>query len=225
MDLTKMVPKSWRKPLAETLKAPFMAELGSFLEDEYASQTVYPPKDQIFTALDKTPFEDVKVLLLGQDPYHGAGQAHGLCFSVCKGVTPPPSLKNVFKEMKTDVGVEPPGHGCLEAWAERGVLLLNAVLTVREKSPASHQKKGWETFTDAVIQAVSAREDPVVFVLWGGFAKKKKKLVDTKRHAVVESGHPSPLSQKTFFGSKPFSKVNAQLEAWGKEPIDWSLEP
>lgn len=223
MNLTDMVPESWRGPLADELAKPYIAELGTFLEQEYASETIYPIRDHIFAALEATPYEDVKVFILGQDPYHGEGQAHGLCFSVLPGVTAPPSLKNIFKELKDDVGCSIPNNGYLMPWARQGILMLNAVLTVREKQPASHANKGWETFTDAVIDAVNDRQDPVVFVLWGGFAKKKKKLINKKRHHVIEAAHPSPLSVKAWWGNKSFSQINSQLAGWGKAPIDWQI--
>lgn len=180
-------------------------------------------REQVFAALEHTAYEDVKVLLLGQDPYHGAEQAHGLCFSVQRDVPIPPSLLNVFKELSADLGHPIASHGCLTSWAEQGVLLLNAVLTVREAEPASHEGQGWERLTDAIIERVSARADPVVFILWGRFARSKKRLIDTQRHYVVESGHPSPLSIRYFRDSKPFSKVNAKLEEWGKQPMDWQI--
>ena len=223
MDLKEMVPESWQTPLAGELEKPYIKELGDFLDAEYASKTVYPVKEHIFAALEATPYEDVNVFILGQDPYHGPGQAHGLCFSVLPGVTTPPSLRNIFKELGTDVGCTIPNNGYLMPWANQGILMLNAVLTVRQKEPASHAKKGWEDFTDAVISAVSAREKPVVFVLWGGFARKKKKLVDKKKHKIIECSHPSPLSAKSWWGTQSFSKVNAQLEAWGRSPVDWQI--
>jgi uracil-DNA glycosylase len=178
----------------------------------------------VFAALHLTPFADVKVVILGQDPYHGAGQAHGLCFSVRQGVPPPPSLVNIFKELHDDLGIDPPSHGCLDAWAHQGVLLLNATLTVRARQAASHQGKGWETFTGEVLRAVNAKPERVVFILWGASARKQRVLVDTSRHVVIESAHPSPLSAHNgFFGSRPFSRANAALEAAGREPVDWHV--
>ena len=178
----------------------------------------------MFAALHLTPLAAVKVVILGQDPYHGAGQAHGLCFSVREGVAAPPSLVNILKELRDDLGIDPPSHGCLDAWARQGVLLLNTTLTVRARQAASHQGKGWETFTDAVIRAVDAKPERVVFILWGSSARKKKALVDTSKHVVIESPHPSPLSAyRGFFGSRPFSRVNALLEQQGAAPVDWSL--
>jgi uracil-DNA glycosylase len=185
---------------------------------------VYPPPEDVFAALHLTPYASVKVLILGQDPYHGPRQAHGLCFSVRPGVTPPPSLVNIHKELQDDLDCPPPGHGSLEHWARQGVLLLNATLTVRAGQAGSHQGKGWETFTDEVIRVVSAKPETVVFVLWGGYARRKRPLVDTSRHVVIESAHPSPLSAHNgFFGSRPFSRANAALVAAGRDPIDWCL--
>jgi uracil-DNA glycosylase len=210
--------------LGDQLRQPYFRELMSFIDEERREHTVYPPEPDVSNAFRLTPYESVKVVILGQDPYHGEGQAHGLAFSVRPGVRPPPSLKNIFKELHTDVGCSAPKDGSLEPWARQGVLLLNAVLTVRAGQPNSHRGKGWEQFTDAAISAVSARTERVVFVLWGGPAQKKLSLIDTTRHAVLKSPHPSPLSAKTgFFGSRPFSAVNAALRAAGQEPIDWCL--
>ena len=214
----------WNPVLRGELAKPYWAELQQFIATERARTTVYPPHDEVFAALHLTPFAEVKVVILGQDPYHGAGQAHGLCFSVRDGVPPPPSLVNVFKELQTDLGIDPPSHGCLDAWARQGVLLLNATLTVRARQAASHQGKGWETFTDEVLRAVSAKPERVVFILWGASARKKRGLVDTSRHVIIESAHPSPLSAHNgFFGSRPFSRANAALVEAGREPIDWRL--
>lgn len=214
----------WSAILAAERAAPYFADLSRFVAEERARGEVYPPADQVFAALHLTPHSDVKALVLGQDPYHGPGQAHGLCFSVRPGVAPPPSLENVFTELEADLGVPRPDHGCLEHWARQGVLLLNATLTVRARTAASHQGKGWERFTDAVIAAVNAKEERVVFILWGGSARRKKALIDTGRHAVIESAHPSPLSAHGgFFGSRPFSRANAALEAGGRDPIDWHI--
>jgi uracil-DNA glycosylase len=178
----------------------------------------------VFAAIHLTPYADTRVLILGQDPYHGPRQAHGLCFSVQRGVAVPPSLANIFTELRDDLHIEPPGHGNLEAWARQGVLLLNATLTVRAGQAGSHQGKGWETFTDEVIRVVNAKADPVVFILWGSYARKKKMLIDTSRHVVIESAHPSPLSARNgFFGSRPFSRTNAALRERGREPVDWRL--
>jgi uracil-DNA glycosylase len=218
------IPGPWQKPLGEEAEKPYFRELVAFLKAERAKKTIFPPEEDVFRALSLTPLEDVKVLLLGQDPYHDDGQAHGLCFSVRPPTRPPPSLKNIFRELKDDLGIEvPEGQGELSAWGEQGVLLLNTVLTVVAHEPASHKKKGWETFTDAVINKVNAGPRPVVFCLWGAHAQKKAKLVDASRHVVIQGAHPSPLSMKKFFGSKPFSKINAALFAKGRTPIDWSL--
>lgn len=214
----------WNPVLKAELAEPYWAELQQFVQGERAAGPVYPSADDVFAALHKTPLAQVKVLILGQDPYHGPGQAHGLSFSVKRPVPPPPSLVNIFKELKSDLSIEPPKHGDLSAWAAQGVLLLNAVLTVRAHAAASHANQGWERFTDQVIRAVNAKADPVVFLLWGSYARKKKALIDTTRHTVIESAHPSPLSAHNgFLGSKPFSRVNAALEAAGRTPIDWRL--
>ncbi len=214
----------WNPILHEQLDQPYWGELQSFVAGERQAGPVYPAADKVFAALHLTPYSQVKVLILGQDPYHGPGQAHGLCFSVPPGVTPPPSLRNIFAELRADVGCEPPDHGSLESWAAQGVLLLNATLTVRAHQAASHQGKGWERFTDAVIEAVAAKEDRVVFILWGAYARKKKRLIDLDRHTVIESAHPSPLSAHNgFLGSRPFSRANAALAAAGRQPVDWCL--
>jgi uracil-DNA glycosylase len=221
--MRELIPASWAPVLAAETEQPYFADLEAFLKTERAQHQVFPPEKEVFSALEATPYEDVKVVLIGQDPYHDDGQAHGMCFSVRPGVRVPPSLRNMYKELETDLGIAPVKHGYLQAWADQGVLLLNTVLTVRAHEPASHKDRGWEKFTDAVIKDVSAREKPVVFVLWGAHAKKKAKLIDTSRHAIVEGAHPSPLSAKKFFGSKPFSAVNDALAGFGQEPIDWRL--
>lgn len=222
--MTPPLPKSWRPVVGDELKQPYFQKLAAFLADERAQHTVFPPEPEVFTALKLTTYEAVKVFILGQDPYHNDNQAHGLAFSVRPGIPPPPSLLNIFKELNADVGARLPNHGYLAAWAKQGVLLLNAVLTVRAHTPNSHKNKGWEKFTDAVLRAVNDKPDPVVFVLWGGYARKKASLIDTRRHTIVESAHPSPLSARSgFFGSRPFSKVNAALKAAGKQPVDWEL--
>jgi uracil-DNA glycosylase len=214
----------WNPVLRGELAKPYWQDLQRYVAEERARTEVYPPPDQVFAALHLTPYAEVKVLILGQDPYHGPGQAHGLCFSVQPGVPAPPSLVNILKELHDDLGVTPPDHGCLEAWARRGVLLLNATLTVRARQAASHQGKGWETFTDEVIRAVNAKPERVVFILWGASARKKRALIDTTRHVVIESAHPSPLSAHNgFFGSRPFSRANAALVEAGREPVDWGL--
>jgi uracil-DNA glycosylase len=218
------IPKSWRLLLAGETEQSYYVNLQAFLAAERAAHTVFPPAPEVFTALELAPYERARVLILGQDPYHGEGQAHGLAFSVRPGVAPPPSLTNMFKELKDDLGCRIPNNGYLASWAEQGVLLLNAVLTVRAHEPNSHKNKGWERFTDAVIRAMSAKDEQVVFVLWGGYAQKKIKLIDADRHVVIQSAHPSPLSARSgFFGSRPFSRINAALRAAGAPAIDWQL--
>ncbi|MCF6524342.1 uracil-DNA glycosylase [Streptomyces sp. JJ36] len=218
-----MLPQSWQDVLGEELEKPYFKELTEFVEEERAGGPVYPPREEVFAALDATPFDRVKVLVLGQDPYHGEGQGHGLSFSVRPGVRTPPSLRNIYKELRDDLGHPVPDNGHLTPWARQGVLLLNAVLTVRAGEANSHKGKGWEQFTDAVIRAVSGRAEPAVFVLWGAHARKKRPLIDTGRHAVVEGAHPSPLSAKKFFGSRPFSAIDAALAAQGHTPVDWRI--
>ncbi len=205
--------------------APYMSALKAFLTDEkMAGKSIYPKGSEWFAALDATPLEQVRVVILGQDPYHGEGQAHGLCFSVQHGVRPPPSLMNIYKEMKTDLGIDPPKHGHLSSWAEQGVLLLNSVLTVEAHKAASHQGKGWENFTDEIIRLVNDQPYPVVFILWGSYAQKKAAFVDQSKHLVLKSVHPSPLSAHNgFLGSKPFSQANAFLKSKGRGEIDWRL--
>jgi len=216
----------WNPVLRTELAKPYWSDLQRFVADERAHHQVFPPADDVFAALHQTPYESVKVVILGQDPYHGPGQAHGLAFSVRPGVAIPPSLRNIFKELADDEGIAPPAHGSLDAWTEQGVLLLNTSLTVRAHQAASHQGKGWETFTDEVIRAVNAKPERVVFILWGAAARKKKALVDRHRHVVIESAHPSPLSAHNgFFGSQPFSRANAALVEAGRTPVDWRLPP
>ena len=218
------LPASWRPHLDPEVAAPYFRRLRELVDAERRGHEVYPPEDEVFTALELTPFQRVKVLILGQDPYHGPGQAHGLAFSVRPGVTPPPSLRNVFRELRDDLGCPVPDNGCLVPWAKQGVLLLNAVLTVCAGRPNSHRGKGWERFTDAAIGAVARRSAPAVFVLWGGYAARKVGLIDPQRHAIIQSAHPSPLSaQRGFLGSRPFSRINAALEQSGQAPIDWCL--
>jgi uracil-DNA glycosylase len=219
----QQLPADWRAVLKDEFAQPSFTDLQQLLEEERAQHTIYPPEADVFNAFKATPFERVKVLLLGQDPYHGPGQAHGMCFSVRPGVRPPPSLVNMFKELHDDLGCTVPNHGFLEAWAQRGVMLLNAVLTVRASEPNSHKDHGWEKFTDAVIKALNARATPVVFLLWGAYAQKKAKLVTQDRHRIVKAAHPSPLSAAKFFGSKPYSAVNRALVELGEEPIDWQI--
>lgn len=215
---------TWQQAVGEQFDAPYYAQLHDFLKEEYATQTIYPPMDDLWNAFRYTDYEDVRVVILGQDPYHGPNQAHGLSFSVQRGVKHPPSLRNIFQELQSDVGVPTPVDGTLTKWAEQGVLLLNTVLTVRAHAAHSHKNKGWEQFTDAVIRSLSDRERPMIFVLWGKPAQQKEKLIDTSRHVIIQAPHPSPLSAyRGFFGSRPFSKINAQLQAWGERPIDFDL--
>jgi uracil-DNA glycosylase len=219
----------WNPILRDEFAKPYWQELQRFVRAEREQAPVYPPDDRVFAALHLTAYADTKVLILGQDPYHGPRQAHGLCFSVTRGVDTPPSLVNIHKELHDDLGCPIPSHGNLESWARQGVLLLNAVLTVRAHHANSHANKGWETFTDEVIRAVNAKQERVVFILWGAYARKKKPLIDAApdgsgRHVVIESAHPSPLSARNgFFGSRPFSRANAALEAAGRTPIDWAI--
>lgn len=218
------LPGDWGQHLAAETAKPYYRQLLDFVAAERQRHDVFPPPANVFETLRLTPFQQVKVLILGQDPYHGVGQSHGLCFSVKPGVKPPPSLVNIFKELHADLGVAPPTTGCLSAWATQGVLLLNAILTVRSGEPLSHKGRGWETFTDAIIKMLSDRPQPMVFVLWGGPAKKKQSLIDASRHVILSSAHPSPLSAHNgFFGSKPFSQINAALDRWGQSQIDWRL--
>lgn len=220
-----MAPKTdWNPLLASELDQPYWQELMGFVEHERERHTVYPPDSEVFAALHLTPYASVKALILGQDPYHGPGQAHGLCFSVRPNVPIPPSLLNIHSELAADLGCPVPNHGSLESWAGQGVLLLNATLTVRAHRAASHQGRGWETFTDNVIRAVNLKPDRVVFILWGASARKKRSLIDTGRHEIIESPHPSPLSaHRGFMGSRPFSRANAALEEAGRSPIDWCI--
>ncbi len=217
--------ESWKAPLTPEFGSDYMAQLRAFLVAEKAAgKVIYPKGSEWFRALDLTPLPKVRVVILGQDPYHGPGQAHGLCFSVKPGVRPPPSLGNIYKELQSDLGLTRPNHGNLQSWAEQGVLLLNSVLTVEAAKPASHRGKGWERFTDAVIALVNARTDPVVFMLWGAYAQKKAAFVDPSRHLILKAAHPSPLSAHNgFMGCRHFSQANAFLEAKGIPPIDWSL--
>jgi uracil-DNA glycosylase len=217
------LPPGWKKVLSGELQQPYFQGLAQFVDGEREAHKVFPPPDDVFNALKLTPYEKVRVLILGQDPYHDDGQAHGLCFSVRPGVRPPPSLVNIFKELKDDLGCTIPNNGYLVPWAKQGVMLLNAVLTVQAHKPASHAGHGWETFTDAVIRTLNDRPEPVVFVLWGGYAQKKAKLIDGTRHRIIMGAHPSPLSMKKFFGTKPFSQVNAALKEFGQPEIDWQL--
>lgn len=220
----RSLPRSWQKVLKDEIEKPYFEKLRAFVDEERERHTVYPPEEDLFTALEATPYKDVNVLLLGQDPYHGENQAHGLCFSVRPEVAIPRSLMNIFKELKSDIGCRVPNNGYLMPWAEQGMLMLNAVLTVRAGEANSHKGKGWETFTDTIIEQVNEKDDRVVFVLWGSYAQKKIELIDTERHTIIKSAHPSPLSARHgFFGSKPFSKVNAALREAGKPEIDWQI--
>lgn len=214
----------WADYLNGELAEPYYRKLRQFLIDEYRTRQIFPDMYDIFNALHYTSYADTKVVILGQDPYHGPGQAHGLSFSVQPGVTPPPSLLNIFKELETDLGCRVPNNGCLKPWAEQGVLLLNTVLTVRAHAANSHRGQGWEIFTDKIIALLNAREKPMAFILWGGPARRKKSMITNPQHFIVESPHPSPLSAyQGFFGSRPFSRVNAFLEEKGQTPIDWQL--
>lgn len=212
---------SWDKLLAEEFKKPYYKDLREFLKKEYCTKTIYPDMYDIFNALVQTSYEDVKVVMLGQDPYHEPGQAHGLSFSVKKGIRKPPSLENIFKELKEDLGVIPPTHGCLKAWADRGVLLLNTVLTVEAHKAHSHRNRGWEILTDRIISILAMRQEPMVFILWGLPARKKRELINSNKHLVLEGAHPSPLAAyKGFFGGKYFSRANEFL----REPINWQID-
>ena len=217
------IPAAWQKVIGEEFDKAYFKELEKFVDKERRDFTIYPPEDKVFSAFKLTPYNKVNVLLLGQDPYVNKGQAHGLCFSVLPGVPKPPSLKNIFIELQDDLGCRIPNNGYLVGWAEQGILMLNTVLTVREKQPFSHRGKGWEIFTDAVIRKVNDKSSPVVFVLWGNAAQEKIKLIDITRHHIVKGAHPSPLSAKRFFGSRPFSKINAALQASKKPEIDWQI--
>lgn len=216
------IADSWKGQLSPEFEKPYFSELVEFVKEEYRNHTVYPPGKEIFSAFDHCGFDDVKVVIIGQDPYHGPGQANGLCFSVRDGVRKPPSLVNIFKEIHDDLGKPIPESGNLERWADQGVLLLNATLTVRANTAGSHQNRGWETFTDAVIKAVSDHKEGVVFLLWGSYAQRKGEQIDSSRHLVLSSAHPSPFAaHRGFFGNKHFSKANAYLRERGQKEIDW----
>lgn len=225
MSMNDQLIDSWQKKLGEQFALPYMRSLNAFLASEKAGgKQIFPPDDLVFNALNSTPFERVRVVILGQDPYHGVGQAHGLSFSVLPGVAIPPSLVNIYKELHTDVGAVPPMHGCLSSWAEQGVLLLNAVLTVEQGNAGAHQAKGWEQFTDAVIRILNDQCENIVFILWGNYAQKKGGFIDQSKHCVLTSVHPSPLSaHRGFLGSKPFSQCNDYLKSKGLPEINWSL--
>ena len=218
------IEESWKNVLKTEFEQPYFQSLATFLRKEKENnKTVYPPGSLIFNAFNTTPFDKVKVVLLGQDPYHNPGEAMGLSFSVPRGVRTPPSLQNIYKELKEDLGVPIPNHGDLTHWAEQGVFLLNAMLTVERNKPRSHQKIGWQTFTDTVIRRLSDQRQGLVFMLWGGFARQKKQLIDNTKHLVLEAAHPSPLAGGAFFGSRHFSRANEYLKQQGKEPVDWRL--
>ncbi len=218
------IHESWKKHLIDEFNLPYFSSLKTFLVEEMNSHVVYPPGKKIFAAFDRTPYEKVKVIILGQDPYHGKGQAHGLCFSVPDGISAPPSLVNIFKELHNDLGLPIPSHGNLEKWADQGVLLLNATLTVRASQAGSHQNKGWENFTDAVIRKLSDERKGLIFILWGRYAQAKESLIDAGQHHILKAAHPSPFSAHSgFFGCKHFSKTNEILESIGSELVDWDI--
>lgn len=223
-----LIEKSWHDSLKEEINKPYILDLKKFLEEERKKGAkIFPPENEVFNTFKQTPYDQVKVVLMGQDPYHGTGQAHGLCFSVQKGIPLPPSLKNIYKEMEADLGIPPANHGCLINWSKQGVLMLNATLTVRKGEPKSHYGKGWEIFTDGVIRKLCQRKEPLVFILWGKSAKEKcENILNTidHPHAILTSAHPSPYSAANFFGCHHFSKTNELLKKWGKSPIDWSLD-
>ncbi|PNW27906.1 uracil-DNA glycosylase [Formosa algae] len=221
--MQKNINPDWLSLLQEEFDKPYFIDLWRFVEEEYAAYVCYPPKIEIFNAFNACALKDVKVVILGQDPYHGPGQANGLCFSVADGISHPPSLKNIFKEIESDIGKSYPESGNLERWAKQGVLLLNATLTVREHEAGSHQKKGWETFTNRVISLINSKTEGVVFLLWGGYAKQKSKLIDSEKHYILTSGHPSPLSANRgyWFGNKHFSKTNSLLQRNTQSQVNW----
>jgi uracil-DNA glycosylase len=217
------IEPSWKKILHDEFEKPYFEQLVQFVKQEYASQTIYPPASKIFAAFDNTPFDEVKVVIIGQDPYHGPNQANGLCFSVSDGIPLPPSLQNIYREIQQDLNITPPLSGNLERWAKQGVFLLNDVLTVRRATPASHKGKGWEIFTDAAIQKISDEKEHVVFLLWGSYAQKNGAIIDSSKHLVLKSGHPSPMSANRgyWFGNRHFSQTNAYLQNLGLTPIIW----
>jgi uracil-DNA glycosylase len=224
-SINPRIEESWKLNLGEEFESPYFKALSDFLREEKKKYIIYPPGPEIFSAFNHTPFNRVKVVILGQDPYHGPGQAHGLCFSVPDGIPKPPSLINIFKEIQSDLGIPIPSKSNLTKWADQGVLLINAILTVRANAAASHQDKGWEMFTDAVIRNLSTRRKNLVFLLWGNYAQAKEKLIDSNRHFILKAAHPSPLSAyRGFFGCRHFSKTNAILEAQGLNGIDWRLD-
>lgn len=224
-EVKPVIEESWMKVLQDEFKSDYFHDLKQFLLEEKKKYTIYPPGSRIFAAFNRTPFHKVKVVLLGQDPYHGPGQAHGLCFSVNRGIPKPPSLINIFKELRADLGISEPLHGNLEDWADRGVLLLNATLTVRARQPGSHQNKGWETFTNAAIRTLSEQKSGLIFLLWGNYAQAKEQMIDATRHYVLKAPHPSPFSAaRGFLGCKHFSEVNRILRAQNMEEIDWTIK-
>lgn len=225
--MKKVFDNDWQEILQEEFEKPYYQHLRKFIAKEYSTHIVYPPINEVMSAFYTVPYKEVKVVILGQDPYHGPGQAHGMCFSVKPGVPHPPSLRNIFIELHNDLGCPVPKDGYLMKWAKQGVFLLNTVLTVRQGEAMSHRGMGWEQFTDAVIEKLAQRQDPIVFVLWGRPAQMKRRIIEQNgpHHCILQAPHPSPLSaHRGFFGSRPFSKINAQLIQWGKEPIDWCLE-
>jgi len=223
-DVKPIIEESWKEILSEEFQSSYFADIKSFLIEEKKMNIIYPPGPQIFSAFNHTPFNNVKVVIIGQDPYHGKGQANGLCFSVSDGINKPPSLVNIFKELHDDLGVKIPISGNLEKWADQGVLLLNATLTVRANQAGSHQNKGWENFTDAVIRALSDKKEGLIFILWGAFAQAKQKLIDASKHYILKAAHPSPFSAfNGFFGCKHFSKTNELLKQMGKDEINWEI--
>lgn len=222
--MKQIIHNEWQEILEPEFQTAYYSQLREFLKQEYQNETVFPNIHAIWNAFELTPYNDVKVVIIGQDPYHGDNQAHGLSFSVQKGIRIPPSLRNIYKELKTDLDIDPPNHGDLTSWAEQGVFLLNTVLTVRKSEAYSHRGKGWELLTDAVIRALNEREKPIVFILWGNAAIAKKAFIDTTKHIVITSPHPSPLSaNRGFFGTKPFSRTNEALVELGEKPIDWEI--
>ena len=223
--MKEVFANDWQEVLADQLEAPYYKKLRQFVAHEYATQTIFPPKNEVMSALYTTAYQDVRVVILGQDPYHGSGQAHGLSFSVKPGVVVPPSLRNMYKELADDIGCPIPEHGTLTKWAQQGVLLLNTVLTVRQGQAHSHKNQGWEQFTDVIIERLAKRPEPMIFVLWGKPAQQKIKIIAAhSQHRILTAPHPSPLSaHRGFFGSKPYSQINEQLEAWGQSPINWCL--
>ncbi|MDR9397509.1 MAG: uracil-DNA glycosylase [Salibacter sp.] len=225
LKINPQIEPSWLEVLKNEFEKDYFKSIKEQLIEDKKKYTIYPPGSLIFQAFNQTPFDKTKIVILGQDPYHGYGQAHGMCFSVQKGVAIPPSLKNIYQELKKDLGIEPPNHGHLMSWAKEGVFLLNAFLTVRAKSPASHRKIGWEKFTDQVIKSLSDHRENLVFILWGNFAKQKQEFINTDKHCVITSPHPSPFSANNgFFGSKPFSRANEYLQSNGIEPVNWEIE-